>query len=107
MTSKNPKGYERAKSRKNTKQLKRAKIIKNTNERKRTPMHEAEVRRRTCGVKKYVPWEFRHAGKDKIASGHSQVRCISCPTGREFTDYTGRMRGEVPVGQKPIGYGFI
>ena len=67
-------------------------------------MLEAEVRCRTCGAKKYVPWELRHTGKEPTTSGYAQVRCKPCPVGRDLTDYTGRMRGEVGSKEKPTPF---
>ena len=66
-------------------------------------MLEAEVECRACKATKFVPWNLRHTGRDPAASGHAQVRCALCPMGKNFTDYTGRMRGEVvPKGNPPI-----
>lgn len=61
---------------------------------------EAEVKCRRCKVRKWVAWNLRHQGKKPGLEDYIKVRCGSCPTGQDMTDYTGRTRGEVEVGPK-------
>lgn len=54
----------------------------------------AEVRCRRCKTAKFVPWEFRHAGKDTKVKGHTVARCSPCPSGSDITDFTGHHKFE-------------
>ncbi len=56
---------------------------------------EAEVQCRRCKGRQWVAWAIRHDGHDPRADGHKDARCPNCGTGVDYTDYTGRMRGEV------------
>ena len=53
---------------------------------------EAEVQCKTCHKKKWVAWDKRHAGADRIHVDHSLVRCRDCLVGKDFVYYTGHHR---------------
>lgn len=60
-----------------------------------TSSWECEIRCLKCHSTRWVPWDKRHAGEKKF-SGTTQatwdVRCKTCPTGMDFTEWTGRKR---------------
>lgn len=57
---------------------------------------QAEVKCKRCGQTKFVPFDHRYGGMERPPKGIEQlssVRCVSCPTGADWTSYTGRQRG--------------
>lgn len=58
---------------------------------------EAEVKCRSCGAHRWVRWHWRHDGTDTLAEHHTDVRCPTCATGRDKTEFTGRHRGQIEI----------
>lgn len=56
---------------------------------------QAEVQCKKCGVKKFADLDLRHAGMEKPPEGVTPApgaRCRPCPSGADFTRWTGRTR---------------
>lgn len=71
---------------------------------------EAEVQCRTCRQRRFITWDWRHAGHLPQDPQHTKARCPTCKSGSDFTDYTGRHRlVALPPGEAaPDSYpGFI
>ena len=52
----------------------------------------AQVECRRCHRTRWVSWDYRHDGKRANTEHYKDVCCQTCPTGLDFTAYTGRMR---------------
>lgn len=52
----------------------------------------AEVQCRTCKKSRFVDFEDRFLGAKPKESGHTRIRCPTCPAGKDLADYTGRIK---------------